>query len=262
MATCFVIQPFDRGEYDRRYDEVLRPAIEAAHLDPYRVDRDPSVDIPIDEIERRIREAAVCLADISEDNPNVWYETGYAVALDRPICLIAAEHRRSKYPFDIQHRRVIGYNTQSPSAFATLQSDVTQRLKLLAQRYSESPAAAENLPHQNIAGLHPHEISALEVLAESDLISDGGTWGHHFTLGMERAGWTAIAASIAIRGLIQKRLVNCSESATDWDQSAKRFTLLDLGHEWLMNNSDRLRLTRLAKPRVADTPTGVDDLPF
>lgn len=77
---CFVIQRFDGDKYDRRYDEVFAPAVRATGLEPYRVDRDPKADIPIDAIEKEIDEATICLADITEDNPNVWYEVGYAYA--------------------------------------------------------------------------------------------------------------------------------------------------------------------------------------
>lgn len=36
----------------------------------------PGVQVPIESIEQGIRKATVCLADITEDNPNVWYELG------------------------------------------------------------------------------------------------------------------------------------------------------------------------------------------
>jgi hypothetical protein len=40
-------------------------------LAPYRVDRDPAVEVAIDAIEEGIRSATICLADITTDNPNV-----------------------------------------------------------------------------------------------------------------------------------------------------------------------------------------------
>jgi hypothetical protein len=90
MATCFVIQPFDRDRFDGRYKDTFKPAIEAAGFEPYRVDEDPTVSIPIEHIEKGIREAAVCFAEISLDNPNVWFELGYAIALVKPLvqCII------------------------------------------------------------------------------------------------------------------------------------------------------------------------------
>jgi hypothetical protein len=50
MDTCFVIQPFDKDKFDQRYTDVFEPAIKAAGLEPYRVDRDPTVTIPIERI--------------------------------------------------------------------------------------------------------------------------------------------------------------------------------------------------------------------
>ena len=71
MAICFVIQPFDDGKFDKRFVDIFAPAIKAAGLEPYRVDQDPAVEIPIDAIEDRIKAASVCLAEITTDNPNV-----------------------------------------------------------------------------------------------------------------------------------------------------------------------------------------------
>ena len=54
METCFVIQPFDKGNFDDRYKDTFEPAIKEADLEPYRVDKDFSVRIPIDTIEENI----------------------------------------------------------------------------------------------------------------------------------------------------------------------------------------------------------------
>ena len=55
MPVCFVIQPFDFGKFDKRYADVYQPAIKAAGLEPYRVDRDPGVDVAIEAIEEGCR---------------------------------------------------------------------------------------------------------------------------------------------------------------------------------------------------------------
>jgi hypothetical protein len=65
MPTCFVIQPFDSGKFDKRFKETFAPAIVAAGFEPYRVDDDPRADVLITSIEEGIRSAAVCLADIT-----------------------------------------------------------------------------------------------------------------------------------------------------------------------------------------------------
>ena len=68
MGRCFVIQPFDRG-FNKRYDDVYEPAIHEALLEPYRVDRDPSVVIPIEQIESEIRGSEACLAILAPTIP-------------------------------------------------------------------------------------------------------------------------------------------------------------------------------------------------
>src|SRR5438105_5362477 len=124
---CFVIQPFDGAIFDKRFEEIFDPAIRAAGLEPYRVDRDPSASIPIDAIERGISNARVCFAEISLDNPNVWFELGYAISQRKEICLVCEEGRK-KFPFDIQHRKIISYASGTMSDFQKLGSQVTERL--------------------------------------------------------------------------------------------------------------------------------------
>ena len=78
------------GPFDKRYDDVFVPAIRAAGLEPYRVDCDPAVVIPIEDIEEGIRRADLCLADISLPNPNVWFEVGFSIAAAKPVVLVCS----------------------------------------------------------------------------------------------------------------------------------------------------------------------------
>lgn len=87
MPTRFVIQPFDSGKFDKWYEAVFKPAVEAAGFDPYRVDRDPAVEVPIEAIEEGFRNASIYLAGITSDNPNVWYELGFAFAARPPVVM-------------------------------------------------------------------------------------------------------------------------------------------------------------------------------
>ena len=115
---CFVIQPFDNGKFDRRYQEIIKPAIEACGLSPYRVDEDYKIDVPVSAIQSGILNASVIIAEISTDSPNVWFEIGYAFALSKQVILLCSDERTGKIPFDVRHRNFLRYNTQSPSDFA------------------------------------------------------------------------------------------------------------------------------------------------
>ena len=123
---CFVIQPFDNGEYDERYKQIYKPAIETAGLVAYRVDEDHNVDIPIETIEEGIRKSVICFADISEDNPNVWYELGYAFACGKRVVMACKEGRN--LPFDIQRNRVNFYNDTAISGVG-LKNKITEEIK-------------------------------------------------------------------------------------------------------------------------------------
>lgn len=123
---CFVIQPYDGGDFDNRYDDIIKPALESCGVEAYRVDRDPYVEIAISVIEERIRDATLIIAEISVDNPNVWFELGYAMALGKPVIMLCDNmYRSEKIPFDISHRNVLIYRSGSIRDF----NDCFEKLK-------------------------------------------------------------------------------------------------------------------------------------
>jgi len=127
LGRCFVIQPFN-AKYDKLFKDVFAPAIKAARLEPYRVDNDPQTDIPIEQIEKSITESLVCFAEITTDNPNVWYELGYAIAAKKRVCLVCSSERKTPYPFDIQHRHIIEYPVRPRSGFQPSRNKIKGRL--------------------------------------------------------------------------------------------------------------------------------------
>ena len=69
-------------------------------------------------------ESSMCFAEITTDNPNVWYELGFAFACKKDVVMVCSEERTGKFPFDIQHRQVITYKTSSKSDFETLEETI------------------------------------------------------------------------------------------------------------------------------------------
>jgi hypothetical protein len=275
MNRCFVIQPFDRGPFDKRFDDVLTPAIDDSGLAAYRVDRDPTVTVPIDSIESGIREAAACLVDISTDNPNVWFELGYALACRKPVVLICAASRETRFPFDIQHRHVISYNTDSTSDFSKLQSDVSERLQAAMAKEAKVRSLSQTTLRET-EGLEPHEIAALVIIAESDLDPDSFPSASSLKQDMGNAGYTEIATVLAVNALRAKKFVAGTQvQGYNSNDTYTGYHLLDEGTQWLLSNRDKLVLTRSSKtktrPKAAtndfqDFPETLadedDDLPF
>ena len=137
-AICFVIQPFDTV-FNNRFKDIYKPAIEKVGLKAYRTDCDPGVSVPIEAIENGIRQAIICLADITTNNPNVWYELGFAFASGCEVVMVCSNERQDKkYPFDIQHRSIISYSTDSPSDYKQLRNKITEKISAYIKKKKNS----------------------------------------------------------------------------------------------------------------------------
>jgi nucleoside 2-deoxyribosyltransferase len=162
-GRCCVFQPFDKGPHDKRYDDIIAPAINAAGLEPYRVDRDDGVVIPVETLHEEIRTAMVCLADITTQNPNVMYELGFAIASGKDVILICSTQRSEKFPFDIQHRGIIQYTPDSASDFDKLKTDISNKAKALLKKQATTREIASASPVKSTEGLANQEILELRV---------------------------------------------------------------------------------------------------
>jgi len=258
MPTCFVIQPFDLGKFDKRFDDVYSPAIQEAGLEAYRVDRDPRVEVPIEAIEEGIRDAAVCLADITTDNPNVWYELGFAFAIGRPVIMICSSERASaKYPFDIQHRTIISYKAESPSDFIRLKAELCERIKAMLNKSETLRQIAEADQIAPTQGLSQTELMVLAILAGDTALPGTSTTVHSLKDDSERSGLTAIGFSLAFRRLMAKKLIEVTE---EWDENRDYpysiTRLSNAGWDWVESN-ESLFVLKKQPSKTLD-----DEIPF
>jgi nucleoside 2-deoxyribosyltransferase len=256
LATCFVIQPFDRSRFDKLYDDVFGAAITAAGLEPYRVDRDPAAAIPIQDIEAGIRRAEVCFAEITTDNPNVWFELGYAIAARKPVVLVCSE-ARERFPFDVQHRTIIRYRSESLSDFENLRTEITNRLSASLERQLELESISDLSPTTPTEGLTQHEIAALIIVAGQSAPLGDVITAYNLKQEMNRAGYTDVACALALRGLLRNALVEQDSTYDDRGDQYWGYRITDAGFAWLEENQDRIVLHR-----PEQKPYSKDDLPF
>lgn len=259
MATCFVIQPFDSGKFDKRFNDVYKPAIEAAGLEAYRVDRDPSVSVPIDAIEDGIRQASVCLADITADNPNVWYELGYAFASGRPVVMVCSEERTGKkYPFDIQHRSIIPYLADAPSDFDKLQDTLTGKIRALLEKGETLQKLSEADPVAPIEGLTQPEVLVLAVIAGSSSLPAATVSVHVAKREAERAGVTNMGFNVAIRRLKTKNFIGITSTFDEQNgESYPSVQVTESGWTWIDRNESLFVFHRPNRETLTDK-----DIPF
>jgi hypothetical protein len=264
MPTCFMIQPFDGGKFDKRYEQVFKPAIVAAGLEPYRVDQDPRVQIPIDDIEKGISIAAICLADITTDNPNVWYELGYAIAAETPVVMICSLEREGKrFPFDIQHRHITEYKTDAPDDFDKLKTTITARIKALLQRREGLRRLGKIDQVAPVAGLTIEELTVLAVTAGTSGAPESKASLYVVQSDAERANLTKLGVAVGLRGLIMKGFVQRTVDTDHNDITYPAIEVMDAGWDWIENNRSRFVLRRgEEQPSLVGMEITDDDIPF
>lgn len=255
---CFVIQPFNIV-YNKRFDDVYQPAIEAAKLSAYRVDRDPNVEVPYEAIEEGIQNAAICLADITVDNPNVWYEVGFALALKKQIVLIcAANNQREKFPFDVQHRGIITYSTDSSQDFKALEHQITKKIEALQKKHHALKEISQSDPIKPVAGLSQQELAVLVSIAGSIDHFDDYVGVNLVKKDVERSGFTPVAFNIGLRRLQTKEFVKIENASGDHDPYWIVY-LTQHAWEWIEVNEDHFAMK---KGEVQPIEDEVDEIPF
>lgn len=104
---CFVIIPF-ATPFAFVYDTIER-TVRREGLDCIRADQSAVSEPIINDIKRHILAADLVIADLTGRNPNVYYEAGFAHALDKRLILIAQSV--ADLAFDLSHIRTIIYTT-------------------------------------------------------------------------------------------------------------------------------------------------------
>lgn len=109
LATVFSIMKFEK-DFDELYTDVIIPKCKQFGYRSVRADECYTTTAIIQDIIKEITDASVIIADVTMDNPNVFYELGYAHALKKPTILLADVDKRERLPFDISGQRVVFYS--------------------------------------------------------------------------------------------------------------------------------------------------------
>lgn len=112
---CFVIMPIsDQGDYlpghfTKVYEQIIKPSIEEAGYEAYRVDENNICDAIINKIFNAIQECPMAICDLSNRNPNVLYELGLRQAYDKPVVLIQDD--KTEKIFDVSGISTVFYKS-------------------------------------------------------------------------------------------------------------------------------------------------------
>ena len=135
VAMPFGVKKDTQGteiDFNRVYIELIKPALEGAGLDVFRADEEERAgDIRTDMFQELLI-ADLVVADLTLDNPNVWYELGVRHALRaRGVVLISGG--RVPTAFDLYTDRKLRYNIKDgmpdPATMEQDKHDLTDMVK-------------------------------------------------------------------------------------------------------------------------------------
>lgn len=111
MEDCFIICPLGsaKSEIRKRSDKILKhvfkPILEKNEFNAIRADQIPKVGLITTQIINLIIESPLVIADLTDTNPNVFYELAIRHAIRKPY--IQVIKKGQKIPFDLSGIRTI-----------------------------------------------------------------------------------------------------------------------------------------------------------
>ena len=147
---CFVVMPFGNKkdptggpdiDFNRVYEEGIKPAIEAAGIEPIRADAERVGGIIHKPMFERLLLCDYAVADLTTANANVFYELGVRHAA-RPATTVSIFAEHQSLPFDINFLRALPYSLGEENRFGAEQAEAL-RTALTAQLQELRQQAAE-----------------------------------------------------------------------------------------------------------------------
>lgn len=138
---AFVAMPFgvkkdgqsNEIDFNRVYAELIKPALEAAGLEVFRADEEERAGDILPDMFQELLIADLVVADLTIDNPNVWYELGVRHALRaRGVVLICGGQVTTA--FDLYTDRKFRYGTKDQGLDpATLEQDKAMLARMVKE---------------------------------------------------------------------------------------------------------------------------------
>ena len=191
-------------------------------------------------------------------------ELGYALALNRPAVILCDKAVRSRLPFDIQHRPVILYRTDSKSGYEDLERDI---VRLVKNQLSKEQRIATSLTlkpgGEASSDLEKYEVAVLTASFAfwPTPIGSISHWELEKKLEGEKFNEVALALGIAglvRRGFVVERVVEEGEGFNTYD--AKHYQVTPDGIRWIESHKGILTLTAPEPKRKRPPSTGFDDM--
>jgi hypothetical protein len=172
IKRCFVISPIgeDSSETRKRADLVLKHIIKPAALEAgYVAERADEIDKPgliTSQVIQRVVSDPLVIADLTEMNPNVFYELALRHAFRRPLVQIIQKGER--IPFDVAGTRTIHVDHTDLDSVASAKIEIVKQIQSLERDPDdmETPISVSLDLQQLRQSDNPEDRSLAEILSE------------------------------------------------------------------------------------------------
>ena len=103
----------EREHADDVFDYIIKPALEECGIVPERADHFHQPGLISEQMLRAILSYDVCIALLTFNNPNVFYELAIAQSANRPVVILLENER--ELPFDVKDHRCVYYDLKPRS---------------------------------------------------------------------------------------------------------------------------------------------------
>lgn len=142
--TCFVISPIGgegseiRKRMDLTFNQIIKPVVEdAGYETPIRADHIWESGLITSQIANKLLNSDLVIADLSYQNPNVYYELAIRHVVDKPVIHMISPID-AFIPFDISVMRTIKYDIDMVSGFKA-KSSLEEMIKRIDETISTNP---------------------------------------------------------------------------------------------------------------------------
>lgn len=130
---CFVIAPIGKSKSDIRktsnqvFKHIIKPAVEPLGYNPIRADQFSEPGIITSQIIECVVDSELVIADLTEHNPNVFYELAIRHAIKKPYIQII--QKDEQIPFDLSVTRTIQFDLQDLDNVDSVKNELQKNIK-------------------------------------------------------------------------------------------------------------------------------------
>ncbi|MCT4543776.1 MAG: nucleoside 2-deoxyribosyltransferase [Vallitalea sp.] len=136
---CFIVCPIGsenseiRKDSDQLLKHIITPVCNKLGYDVCRADIINDNDTITQTIIEQLQESDLVIADITGNNPNVFYELGYRQATNKPVIQMVKSDINSM-PFDVSSIRTIRYTLNDPDKLTETKESLQKTIRSIKEK--------------------------------------------------------------------------------------------------------------------------------